>query len=130
MLRKMIAATPVALLLVTGPAMACDFCEKAVTLTQPLAQCYLDRYQAEIERMDQSGSPAQLINLTVCDGVTSANRGGSLPGPDAAEQPVSTSFLLDKEGLVCLAVALRAASWPGNGTAALTIEVPRGCQAQ
>jgi hypothetical protein len=111
------------------PAFACDFCERKVTLTPELATCYLSKVDAEIAQMEQSGLPAQLINLASCEGAQSATRGGTaLPqGTEAGQEP-SLSFVLDAPALRCLAASLKTESW--SPELVKTFEVRRDCETQ
>lgn len=131
MIRSLIPHAIMAMMILPAPVLACDFCEKKVTMTRPLAKCYLGLYEREVARIQSARLPAQLVNLSVCDGVDLGTRGtNKLPTSVEAQVKLSTTFLLDEEGLICLARALENASWPAEEGKALTIEVPRGCQAQ
>ena len=109
-------------------AHACDYCERKVTLTPQLAACYLAGVENEITQMQAAGLPAQLINLSSCDGAQTGTRGGgSLPVlPKDAPDP-SLSFVLDAPALRCLARTLREESWSPD--VIKTFEVTRDCQA-
>lgn len=113
-------------------AAACDYCQDAVNLTESSAACYLSLYQSEIEKMRENSMPAQLINLAVCDDVASQTRGaGFVPLPGKPVVQVTTSFLLDENGLLCLAEELRAVSWETavNKDDVRTFQVKRDCEA-
>lgn len=111
------------------PVWACDYCSAQVTLTSQLADCYLLRVETEIDEMRAANLPAQLINLSSCPSAETETRGTSaLPSVKAARKKPDLSFLMDAEGMRCLAVALEKAKWsPGN---VKTFEVQRGCEAQ
>ncbi len=118
------------LVFLSTPGFACDFCDPKVVLSKPLAECYLDRFETEIARMEDAGLPAQLINLASCEGVDSETRGGGvLPSIATPNDLVPvTSFLMDAAGMRCLAETLAAETWSPD--LVQTFEVRRDCQTQ
>ncbi len=112
-----------------APGLACDYCSAEVTLTSELAECYLTRVDGEIDKMIEANLPAQLINLASCDGAATATRGTSgLPGVSPGTRKPDLSFLMDADGMRCLAVALRGESWSPDPVK--TFEVHRDCEAR
>lgn len=113
---------------------ACDYCDANVTLTKALSECYLENYQNELDRMVKDDLPAQLINLGACDGAETVTRGTGLPnlplptGGDASAQDITLSFLLDADGLTCLAADLQTTTWSAD--AVRTFEVNCDCAAE
>lgn len=116
------------LILLPHSALACDYCERNVTLTPELAACYLAKYESEIEQMQNAGLPVQLINLGSCEQVQTEKRGGgSLPSPAASSGTAtpSLSFLLDAPAIHCLAQVLKSEAWSPERVK--TFEVRRDC---
>lgn len=112
-----------------APVWACDYCSAEVTLTPALADCYLMRMETEISQMRAANLPAQLINLSSCETAETGTRGTSaLPGVKAAEKQPDLSFLMDADGMRCLAVELQSATWSPDGVR--TFEVRRDCEAR
>lgn len=111
------------------PALACDFCSAEVTLTPDLAACYLDRVETEIDQMRAANLPAQLINLSSCEGAETGTRGtAALPSINAVEKKPDLSFLMDADGMRCLAMVLQDETWSPERVK--TFEVQRDCEAQ
>lgn len=113
--------------LMAAPAMACDYCQRKVTLNPDLATCYLGLVDREIAQMEETGLPAQLINLAICEGASSESRGGgSLPAIATPTAPEPTlSFVLDAPALRCLAQELKSEDW--NPEQIKTFEIRRVC---
>lgn len=108
--------------------LACDYCERKVTLTPDLAACYLSKFETEIDQMQQAGLPAQLINLGSCEQAKTEKRGGgslpSLPTPRGTAEP-SLSFVLDAPAIRCLAKTLETETWTPERIK--TFEINRDC---
>lgn len=99
-------------------AFACSVCDAEIVITPPLADCFLERVESEIETMKASGLSYQLVVLGSCseaaDGaLRSANTQGDSSrkmfplteiknaGPETPSEP-SKAFILDERGLRCL----------------------------
>jgi len=124
-----VRALPILFCLFAAPALACDYCERQITLNADLSACYLAKVEAEIVQMEQSGLPAQLINLATCGSAETATRGGgSLPGAVPGMAEPTLSFVLDAPALRCLARELEAEGW--NPDVLKTFEVRRDCETQ
>lgn len=120
--------SPLLLIFLPYSALACDYCERKITLTPELAECYLSKFEGEIEQMQDAGLPAQLINLASCEQAQTGKRGGgSLPSPPTplGTAPLSVSFVLDAPAIRCLARALRSETWSPKRVK--TFEVRRDC---
>ena len=95
----------ICLFLLPSSSLACDICTPKIAISQPLASCFLERLEGEIERLKQSGLPVAFINLASCDGVETATRGGQGMSRGFGSTQVAkpdVSFLLDEAGLKCL----------------------------
>ena len=118
-----------AVMFAAQPAHACDFCEPRVTMTPELAQCYLARVEQEIETMQAASLPEQLLNLATCETAETDLRGASgIPLPDADQPRPTLSFLMDQQGMRCLAQDLAAEDWDPEKLK--TFEIRRDCDAQ
>lgn len=107
-------------------AAACEYCEKRIILSDDLAACYLEKFDDEIAQMEKSGLPAQLVNLSTCDGAETPTRAGSeLPGAVAVAALPTLSFILDAPGMRCLAKALRVEKWDPDRIK--SFEIRRDC---
>ena len=118
------------LCLFASPAFSCDYCERKVTLSRELADCYLQRMDVEIPQMENSGLPVQLINLSACETAKSVDRAGSsLPTNRLLHNLEPTlSFVLDAPAMRCLAQSIKDESW--NPDQIKTFEVSRDCAVQ
>lgn len=107
-------------------AMACDYCALRVTLNKPLAECYLERVDQEIARMESASLPAQLINLSVCGEVQEKSRGtNGLPTPFSEAPEINYSFLLDKALMLCLKEELGKINLTEDDV--ITIDIGKTC---
>lgn len=130
---RLMCTAAVVLFATSSFAQACDYCQKEVTLTQKLANCYLGMYEDELARMKEGSLPAQLINLASCDDEDGETRGNAtLPTvaqPTAKE--LTKTFLLDETAIQCLATELRGESWTAVAETqegpVKTFEVKRDC---
>lgn len=113
------------LLLLSVPVSAgdCPICDPEIVITPALAACFLERSKAVLDEMVQQNLPYQLVNLGSCDGVVSETRGGAAIA-DSSRQIVSwqqirnarpetpteptTTFILDRSGVICLDSVIRA----------------------
>lgn len=105
----------------------CGFCAREVTLSETLAQCYLERFAGELDQVRAEGIEVHLVELGACLG----GRGGS-PMPEPTVQrdshvdiEVDESFLIPVAAMECLADALQQADF--KSAAAISIEVRSEC---
>ncbi|MEO6396273.1 MAG: F-BAR domain-containing protein [Devosia sp.] len=103
-LKMTFGAVAIAAALATSPSQAlCDLCNASVRLNEDLANCFLERAEAEAERLASSGTAFILIDLSDCD-----SRGGLPTGAPLAEPEVSLDdrFIADAQSLPCLSAAI------------------------
>ncbi len=105
----------------------CGFCAREVTLSETLAQCYLERFAGELDQVRAEGIEVHLVELGACLG----GRGGSpMPEPTVqrnsdADIEVDESFLIPVAAMECLANALQQADF--DSAVAISIEVRSEC---
>jgi hypothetical protein len=99
-----------------------------VTLSQGLAECYLSRLEAEIEKARSANLDVHLIELAACG----VERGGSpmaqpqIVESDDTERGVDQAFFIPVSAMPCLALALREAAFDErDGT--VRVEVRDDC---
>lgn len=108
-------ATTLALVSMTGAGHAsCSYCNESVTLTEMLAQCYLDGIDQQLQQAAQFGMPTTVFDLSGCPGApeqAGKDRSLGLPVPRIARagetEPVSLRFIIDVPTAECLADTLR-----------------------
>ncbi len=113
-IRKTIAAA-LALVSMAGAGHAtCSYCNDSVTLTELLAQCYLDGIDQQLQQAAQFGMPTTVFDLSGCPGApeqAGKDRSLGLPVPRIARaaetEPVSLRFIVDVPTAECLADTLR-----------------------
>jgi|GEM_PF-6025585 hypothetical protein len=105
----------------------CGFCAREVTLSKPLAKCYLERFSSEFDRVQADGIEVHLVELGACG----ADRGGTpMPQPTlqsdrTQEADVDESFLIPVAAMKCLADALQQADLESPGV--ISVEVRSEC---
>ncbi|MEQ1770216.1 MAG: hypothetical protein ABL879_10280 [Devosia sp.] len=99
----------------TGPAFAlCDLCSASVRLDDTLANCFLERADAEAEKLTAAGSAFVIVDLSDCEGRGSLPTGATT---DAAQRPLDENFIADASAIACLSdaiVALEDGAGPGH----------------
>lgn len=105
---------------------ACGFCAEEVTLSAPLAKCYLDRLDEERAAAARGQSGVHLVDLSFCLLSRSAT---SLPDVQTeGVNPVvlDEAFLIPVPALECLARSVKGATF--DPETVLTFEVRVDCQ--
>ncbi|MCU0826847.1 MAG: hypothetical protein MUE52_05435 [Tabrizicola sp.] len=101
----------------------CLVCDPEIVMTPPLAACFLDGVTAALAEMDRTALPYHLVNLGNCPEVLSGTRGYDETADslrqimswsqirnarDSTPTVPSTTFILDRAGILCLAEAIRS----------------------
>ncbi len=87
---------------------ACEYCTDEILLNQKLAECFASRADSELAKLKASRLPATMVNLGSCSETKSPSRGGqAVPGAGSESRPLNFTFLLDEDGLRCLAAFVR-----------------------
>lgn len=112
--RKTVAAALALVVLATAGHARCNYCNETVTLTDMLAQCYLEGIDEQLQQAQQFGMPTTVFDLSACPGApeqTGSDRSLGLPVPRVASgteaEPVSLRFIVDLATAGCLAEMLR-----------------------
>lgn len=100
----------------------CLVCDPEVVMTPALAKCFVDRAAATLDEMDRNNLDYQLVNLGTCDGVDGDTRSGDETADslrqiiswsdirnarEGTPTEVTTAFILDRTGILCLEAAIR-----------------------
>ena len=112
-----------ALTLVPSQSFACLVCDPEIVLTPPLAACFLDRVDAEIDAMKASGLSYHMVVLGSCEDATGARTRGTDDSADSSRElfswkqvrnstpstsgDPSQAFIIDEAGMHCLAEFLK-----------------------
>lgn len=113
--------------LATSQALAaCGFCAEEVTLSAPLAKCYLDRIDDERVAAAKGNSEVHLVDLSFCLLGRSATTLPDLPTDRAQALVLDSAFLIPVAALECLARAVRSAAFEAETV--LTFEVQVDCE--
>ncbi len=112
---------------VTAPsALAdCGFCAEKVTLTEPLAKCYLQRLNDELLAASRDNSDVHLVDLSACSLGRSATALPDVQTDGEIPVPVDEAFLIPEPALDCLAREVEIAQFELDKT--LTFEVRVDC---
>ncbi len=119
-------------ILTAQPALAeCGYCPKSLTLSDELAQCYLDTVDQEIALAESTGIVVHVVNLGGCPGIDGKDRAPNpMPEPQTGDAPAQTialdvTFLIEPRAMVCLKQELSAKDL--TTTQILTLEVANDC---
>ena len=108
---KILASIAITIGLVASPALAlCDLCNASVRLDEDLANCFIERADAETERLTESGAAFIMVDLSDCQ-----SRGGLPTGAPAGDGPITEldqSFIADVASLACLSEAITTLDAP------------------
>jgi hypothetical protein len=120
-----LALCAIALTALAPPALAeeCLVCDTEIVMTPGLAACFLIEAQTALAEMQQKNLPFHLVNLGKCPGVPSEVRGNGFTEdssrqifvwsdirnarPTTPREP-TTTFILDRAGVLCLAEVIRS----------------------
>lgn len=107
----------------TAAASACLVCDPEVVITKALASCFLEISAASLADMDRNNLEYQLINLGNCEEISGEVRGGDETADslrqivsladirnarDDTRAEASTTFILDRAGILCLQATIHA----------------------
>ncbi len=112
---------------VTAPSTLadCGFCAEKVTLTEPLAKCYLKRLNEEILTASQDNSDVHLVDLSACGLERSATALPDVKTKGESPVPVDEAFLIPEPALDCLGRQIKTAQFEKEKP--LTFEVRVDC---
>lgn len=96
----------------------CSYCDDSVTLSEVLAQCYLEGIEEHLLQARQIGMPTAVFDLSGCPGApeqSGTDRSLGLPVPRVAnvseQEPLSMRFIVDLATAGCLAETLQHESF-------------------
>ncbi len=93
-----------------GALALCDLCNSSVRLDEDLANCFVERADAETGRLIESGAAFIMVYLSDCQ-----SRGGLPTGAPASDGPAPVpdqSFIADAASLACLSEAITTLDAP------------------
>lgn len=87
---------------------ACKYCDERVKFTENMSVCFLEDYETQLQELRGGESPVILIDLSTCNAERCMR---NLPSPGNRCSKITKTFLLDSDGVRCLASALQNADW-------------------